>query len=496
MISLKLQDALNACAAALGDTRVVTEEHQLAQVNHATFVTTAISPAILKPVDRLQVAACLRIASQHRVPIYPISTGRNWGYGSAVAPQSGCLLLSLAALNSILEFDAQTGRVRLEPGVTFLQLHTFLRAHNARFQPPSTGSGMQTSIIGNIMERGIGKGLYEDMASHVHACEALLANGQLLKTCRDSSGPALFDLLPQNNLAVVVEVTLQLEPEPLHSQLITFPFGRGMSGLQQALTTLHDTVMRGGPRMQLAFLNDYRIASQVEQFPHDSLDAQVALPREWMRTRLAPWQGAQWVGACTMLADDDDELAWRRNKLCATLHALGLTPRIETPSTSPVQTLDDDGLRCAYWRKKLPMPSNPDPDRDRCGVIWIAPVMPLNILDFESLITQLEFTTLAHGLEPAIALRTGRTASIRLILGLFYDRDLDGADLRALQCQSALKALLQRAGIRCYRHTLLDSNDPIDEGTHGALWALKAQLDPHSILAPQRYHAPTGSPTK
>ncbi len=311
-----------------------------------------------------------------------------------------------------------------------------------------------------------------------------------MKTSQDASGPALFGLLPQGNLAVVVEITLQLEPAPQFSQLITFPIPGGTGALVQAVRHLHDTAMRAAPRTQLAFLNDYRITSQIERFPHGTLDANAALPREWMQDCLAPWQGAQWIGAYTVWADGADELAWRRNSLSTALAALGLRPRVELPIDKPQLELDDDGLRCAYWRKTFPMPSQPDLDRDRCGVIWIAPVVPLGAPQLDTLIMHLEDTTLAHGFEPALALRTGHTGSIRLILGLFFDRDLDGADQRALQCHAALHAVLHEAKVPRYRHTLLDGATEGDPGVRSVLAVLKAHFDPHGILAPQRYNIP------
>ncbi len=490
MTANRLQQALAECIASMGPERVCLDATELTHANAATFATQAVSPAILKPADREQVAACLQIANRYRIPVYPVSTGRNWGYGSRVAPQTGCMLLSLAALQDILEFDAMTGRIRLEPGVTFHQLHAYLRAQGASFQPPHTGSGQHTSVIGNIMERGIGKGLYEDMAAHVYACEGILANGQRIRTNADDAGPALFGLLPQCNLAVVVEVTLQLQPAPLFSQILTFPLAAGASMLLPSLRHLQNVNQRGAPRLQLAFLNDYRVATQISQFPHASHDPHVALPRHWLQESMATWGGAQWIGACTLWADDVDELAWRRHALNTALTALGIVARIELPQDNATLALDDDGLRCAYWRKTFAMPSQPDLDRDRCGVIWIAPVTSLSSPALETLVANMESTTLAHGLEPALTLRCSPTGSIRLVLGLFFDRDLPGADQRALNCQAELQALLRQAQVKHYRHTLLDGVPDLDTGVRSVLTVLKTHFDPHGILAPRRYCAP------
>jgi 4-cresol dehydrogenase (hydroxylating) len=485
----RLSDALHACRTAIGADRVGTDRTALDSANTATFATTAAAPAVLRPRDRTQVAACLGIAQEYRVPIYPVSLGRNWGYGSAVAPRDGCLLLSLADLNAIREFDADSGRVRLEPGVSFHQLHTFLRQHGSGWQPPHTGSGAHTSVVGNVLERGIGKGLYEDMVAHVLACEALLPTGEVLRTSVDNAGPAPFGLLPQGNLAVVVDITLQLEREPRFNQLLTFGLGQGTDGLLRALAPLRALAQRDGPRLQQAFLNDYRIASQVGRFPRDTHDGSQALPRAALQSWLEPWQGAQWIGACTLWADDATELDWRRQRLITTLDALGLQPRVEAVLHSATQPLDDDGLRCAYWRKPFAMPTQPDLDRDRCGVVWLAPVVPQQAQALAGLLAQLEATTLTHGLEPAMALRAGRVGAPRLILGLFYDRDRVGADNQVLACRAALQAVLHSAGLHCYRHTVLDPSASADPTTQTLMAALKRQFDPYNILAPGRYHA-------
>lgn len=489
MIPPHLSDALRACEAAIGADRVHTDHAVLVQANTATFRTDASAPAVLRPRNREQVAACLRIAQDYRVPIYPVSLGRNWGYGSAVAPRDGCLLLSLADLNTIHAFDADSGHVRLQPGVSFHQLHTFLRQDGPGWQPPHTGSGAHTSVVGNILERGIGKGLYEDMVAHVIACEALMPTGEVLRTSADHAGPAPFGLLPQGNLAVITEITLQLEREPALNQLVTFGLGPGTDGLTRALQPLRELAQRDGSRLQQAFLNDYRIASQVGRFPLERLDASRALPRAELQTWLEPWRGAQWIGACTLWADDATELDWRRQRLVAVLDALDVQPRVEALLHSAAQTPDDDGLRCAYWRKPFPMPEQPDLDRDHCGVVWLAPVVPQQAQALSALLAQLEATTLDHGLEPAMALRAGRAGAPRLILGLFYDRDRAGADDQALTCRAALQAVLHSTGLHCYRHTVLDPSAPKDPTTQALMAALKARFDPHNILAPGRYHS-------
>ncbi|HAA12689.1 MAG TPA: hypothetical protein DCE41_13735, partial [Cytophagales bacterium] len=63
----------------------------------------------------------MRSATKYGVPVYPVSQGKNWGYGSRVPERSG-IVLSLASLHQIMEMDWDRGIVRLQPGVSFSQL--------------------------------------------------------------------------------------------------------------------------------------------------------------------------------------------------------------------------------------------------------------------------------------------------------------------------------------------------------------------------------------
>src|SRR5438552_5124052 len=83
-------------------------------------------PAALRPTSVDDVVAILDIARRHTVPLYPISTGHNWGYGSANPVTDGCVVLDLSGLDRILDMDAELGLVTLEPGVTQQILHDHL----------------------------------------------------------------------------------------------------------------------------------------------------------------------------------------------------------------------------------------------------------------------------------------------------------------------------------------------------------------------------------
>ena len=72
-----LARALEAWRKVVGAEHVLTDPAALSAAETATFSTTQRIPAILRPGSREEVRACVRVANEHRAPIYPVSTGKN-----------------------------------------------------------------------------------------------------------------------------------------------------------------------------------------------------------------------------------------------------------------------------------------------------------------------------------------------------------------------------------------------------------------------------------
>jgi len=112
--------------------------------------------ALLKPADRDSLANALSIARQHRIPVYPISRGKNWGYGAHLPAIDDCVIISLERFQHIGPIHESSARIYLEPGVTQQQLYDHLQAKAPQFTFNVTAGGSQTSVLGNCLERGIG----------------------------------------------------------------------------------------------------------------------------------------------------------------------------------------------------------------------------------------------------------------------------------------------------------------------------------------------------
>jgi len=65
------------------------------------------------PASGEEVQAIVRIAAEHRLPLWPISRGKNLGYGGTAPQLSGSLVLDLSRMKRI-EVDPANGTVLLE----------------------------------------------------------------------------------------------------------------------------------------------------------------------------------------------------------------------------------------------------------------------------------------------------------------------------------------------------------------------------------------------
>ena len=125
MDRVALASAVREWSGTLGPAQVECELPILDAASTATFLTEQRVRAILRPGTRREVQECVRTANRFGVPVYPVSSGKNWGYGSRVPAGDG-VLLDLGRLNGIVDFDEELAYVTIEPGVTQRQLHEFL----------------------------------------------------------------------------------------------------------------------------------------------------------------------------------------------------------------------------------------------------------------------------------------------------------------------------------------------------------------------------------
>jgi len=482
--------AFDAWRQIVGDVWATRDPGDLALANQATFAAPASLIAAIHPADRAELAACLEVARRFGIALHPVSTGRNWGYGSRLAPATGSVLLRLGRLDRITAYDEDMGFVAVEPGVTFAALADFLRERGSTLLPPVIGGSPGASILANALSRGIGKGPYFSMAGRCCGLEVMLPDGEILRTgfteeplrrlARDAPGPSLDGLFLQSNLGVVTEAGFWLEPSPAMQEMIPLTL-RQDEDLALLLDRLRRLLQRHDHRLQIELVNDYRIAMMVGR---PAAAAAEPIPREALAGAMKDLAGTAWLCAATLWADSEAEMAWRREEILGAF--MPWREAVGQPVRDPVGAFAPGlgGLAGMYWRKAGAMPANPDPDRDRCGLLWIAPVLPMN-REGTAILATLQAIIAAHGFEPAVSLRLEGGRAMFGILSLVYDRDQPGADDRAALCHGALASAMRGLGVTPYRHGLLDAMT--DRDRPALLHRLKRQLDPNSILSPGLY---------
>jgi 4-cresol dehydrogenase (hydroxylating) len=221
-----LNAAFTSWCEALRDEHVVRTPEALTAAGKTTFATHSRVRGLLRPGTREEVQACVRIANRFGIPLYPISTGKNWGYGSRVPVHDG-VLIDLGRLTRIVDFDEDLAYVTLEPGVTQRQLYDFLRERHSKLWMDATGASPDCSIIGNTLERGFGHTPNGDHSGTSCGLEVVLPNGDVIETGfghfqhgrtaalhRWGVGPSLDGLFGQSNFGIVTRMTVWLMPAP------------------------------------------------------------------------------------------------------------------------------------------------------------------------------------------------------------------------------------------------------------------------------------------
>ena len=135
------QEIVEAWERAIGESRVNSSSSSLEASGSTCIGVQRLLLAILRPETEAHVQALIKVAAEYAVPLYPVSTGRNWGYGSAAPITDDCALVDLSMMRAIVEVDADLGTVRVQPGVTQQQLYDYLAKNDLPFIVPVTGAG-------------------------------------------------------------------------------------------------------------------------------------------------------------------------------------------------------------------------------------------------------------------------------------------------------------------------------------------------------------------
>ncbi|MFI5957356.1 FAD-binding oxidoreductase [Cryptosporangium sp. NPDC051539] len=221
--------AIEAMTAALGGDAIQTDRAALDEFRDPFWVRGAddhdVAAAVMpKSVEEVQTV--VRIANEHGVPLWTVSTGRNYGYGGAAPRVAGSILVNLSAMNKVLEINEDLGYAVVEPGVRWFDLCDALEEQGGKWWSsiPDLGWG---SVVGNSLEYGRGHTRYGSHGSNICGMEVVLPNGELMRTGMGamngnkawhvypfSYGPSVDGLFMQSGMGIVTRIGWRLMPRP------------------------------------------------------------------------------------------------------------------------------------------------------------------------------------------------------------------------------------------------------------------------------------------
>lgn len=215
-------DAVASFTDRIGGQNVITDPVEQAPYLHEwrdRYVGRA--GAILLPRTVEDVAACVALASEQRIPVVP--QGGNTGLvGGQIPDGSGnAVVLSLARLNSVREVDPAGNTMTVDAGVVLQTLQNEADKVDRLF-PLALGAQGSCMIGGNISTNAGGTGVlaYGNTRDLVLGLEVVLPDGRILnglsKLRKDNTGYDLKHLFigAEGTLGVITGATLKLFPKP------------------------------------------------------------------------------------------------------------------------------------------------------------------------------------------------------------------------------------------------------------------------------------------
>ena len=529
--------ALMQWRAVLGEEHVRTTDADLDRYARTCSSSARRALAVLRPASRDEVVALVRIARTFKTPLYPLSAGQNWGYGDACPVREGQVIVDLGRMNRIHAVDGELGYAVIEPGVTQRQLAEHLAEQGVPFWCDCTGSGPNSSLIGNIVERGFGHTPYGNRIQTISGLEVVLGSGEVLETgfghyvnARTTHvypygvGPFLDGLFTQSNFGIVTRLGLWLLPIPesFCPFLVLFKEDEDLLTALPALRHLRLTrVLHSVPHIG----NDLRALSSDGAFPRHDLPERARLTPElrqrmrqaagigawamsgafygtraqvWLHRRLLK-QALRGVRAKVMFLPP-----WllRLGRLAANFcDQLGMLPALgrkirAAESLAGMHSGRPTGffLRGAYWRKQGGWPSDLSDDTDLAGagvgIMWMAPILPFRAEDLARLNQEMDTLFSSHGFDCHVTVNMINERALAAVYTIDYDAEDAMETARALECYEQGVARLYDLGYPLYRASTRGMSLLSPQG-QDTFWQtvehLKTALDPEGIIAPGRY---------
>ncbi|MDX9875854.1 MAG: FAD-binding oxidoreductase [Spongiibacteraceae bacterium] len=443
-----------------------------------------------------QIQAVLKVSERFRIPLWPISTGRNYGYGAALPAVPGQMLLDLRKMNRILEVDPVLGTALVEPGVTYAQLYRYLQEKDIPLWLASPGPGPLVGPVGQALIRGEAYTTYAEQFSSCCGMEVVLANGEILRTGlggiegttawqsnKYGYGPYLDGIFSQSNFGIVTKLGFWLMPQPEAYEIFTIAFP-DYAHIDQAVDLgrylkLRDIV--GSPMM---------IASTATGMALGGVPRSIIKPGAGPLTRedIQNFATANGQPALTM----SGALYGSPEQIAAGIAII----RRELAKTNGTLMLGDDlkVLPPALFKHLHHMHTG-TPDLQEFallnwigggGLIWFAPICPTRGDEAARQVDMMAELSEEFAFDFMEAFFLNGRSMVHLY-NLYYDRNDPDQVARAYAFFAKAQAVFGKAGYGVYRSNpafMRQTAEIYGQGQIRSNSAIKRALDPHDLIAP------------
>lgn len=459
----------------------------------------------------------LNISVQKKIPVYPYSTGKNWGYGSNLPTKNGGVLLDLSKLNTIINVNEEHGLATIEPGVTQAQLASELLQRNSKYFLDVTGSGATTSILGNALERGIA---YQSIrVNQIAGLEVLLADGRRIKTgfgnyekpllaglYPHGLGPSIDGLFFQSNLGIVTQgiIKLTLRSEATFALTISVKDNQ-LSDLIEAFKNLRQTgVITGIPHVAdrertVSTLIPLLQAQQPNLSAHKARHLlNVTITRDWTATLSVT--GTTGV-AKAKLKEVKNKIKPLGKIFTHSMSESSLQNKIQNLLISIFATRNQklilnavDGLRGLHIGRPTNagiqfLLENKDVDQSRDGFLLCTPLAPLSGTSAEIFSTALKTFSQKYGVTLALTQNIITEHVLEAVYSVHFQKNNRTQRNLAHSCVHAMTEFFNAQGFYPYRinidqmDKMMGQNNPHRD----VVKKIKLMLDPQAIFSPGRY---------
>ncbi len=266
---------IDELVALLGPERVRHHPLDLAVFAKDSGVTSGPVVAAVLPETSAEVAACVKVALTHGIPIVPRGAGTGLA-GGAVPIEPG-LLIVLTRMNDIYEVDEIGRTAWVGPGLINLDLSMSIADRGLHFAPDPS-SQQASTIGGNVGTNAGGPHCLADgtTVAHILAAEFVTADGDIVIVGSEAPDLPGLDLRSvvvgsEGTLGIVTRVLVRLMQNPpnVATLLIGFPT------IEDAAETVSNIIASGSIPAALEMM-DRPMVEAVEAFVHAGYPTNVA----------------------------------------------------------------------------------------------------------------------------------------------------------------------------------------------------------------------------